>query len=335
MIPHVLDTLPFRIPANNNTPAVRRRILDHWQTQAPANDSDIFSRPAETAAPRLEHLEEDCKPLMTWRRLRAAAESDGLGTNWMGAHEAPEPANDNQPARRSMPQRDLDLTEDTAEAVVRRLGNYVAEERPETIWRRDESGALYVAEQRSRLMLVGHKDGDFERYPGTKFRAKPRSRRKLEAPGGVAKCGNAYFSGPEHRIDGFDEGTLCYVDRGRRLRKVEEDYDMRALDSVGRGKGKQNNNRPPEIHVPGAEDIIDARQTLALLQTSRGKSGPALSPDNVLVLDVAIRAPNFEDVGLAMGHSGDYAKKAGKRLTISACKALSLGLQEISRKCAA
>lgn len=335
LIPHVLDTLPFRIPANNNTPTVRQRILAHWRAQAPENDSEIFSRPAETVAPRLAHLEEDCKPLVTWRRLRDASESDGLGTNWMSAHELPEPANDNQPAARSVPQRDFDLTEDTADALLRRLGSYVAEEKQEAVLRRDETGELYIAERRARLMLVGHADGEFQRYPGTKFRAKPRSRRKLEAPGAVARCGNAYFSGPEHRIDGFDEGTLCFVDSKRRFRRVEEDYDMRPLDSEGRGDGKQNNHRPPENQVPDTEDIIDARQTLALLQASRGKSGPLLTPDNVLVLDTAIRAQNFNDVGLAAGHTGDYAKKAGKRLTIAACKSLARGLQEILGKCAA
>lgn len=335
MIPHVLDTLPFRIPANNNTPGVRQRILAHWRTQAPQNDSDIFSRPAETDSPRLEHLEEDCAVLMTWRRLRDAAESDGLGTNWMSGYEAPEPANDNQPAAGLMPQRDFDLTEDTADALIRRLGNYEAEEKREAVLRRDESGELYVAERRYRLMLVGHADGEFERRPGTKFRAKPCSRQKLEAPGAVARCGNAYFSGPEHRIDGFDEGTLCYVDSARRFRRVEEDYDLRPLDSEGRGAGKQNNHRPPESHVPGTEDIIDARQTLELLQMSRGKSGPLLSPEHVSVLDAAIRARSFEEIGTAAGYTGDYTRKAGKRLTISACVSLKRGLQEISRKRAA
>ncbi len=335
MIPHVLHTLPFRIPANDNSPAVRQRILNRWREHAPKNDSDIFSRSAETDSPRLEHLEEECAVLMTWRRLRDASESDGLGTSWMAAYEAPEPANDNQPAARLMPQRDFDITEDTAEALVRRLGSYVAEEKPEVVLRRDESGELYVAERRSRLMLVGHADGEFERYAGTKFRAKPRSRRKMEAPGGVARCGSAYFSGPAHRVDGFDEGTLCYVDSSRRFRKVEEDYDLRPLASERRGAGKQNCNRPAENYVPGTEDIFDARQTLALLQTGHGKSGPLLTMDHVKVLDIAIRARNFEEVGLAMGHADDYARKAGKRLTIAACKSLARGLQEISEKRAA
>ncbi|WP_156407060.1 hypothetical protein [Bosea sp. Root670] len=253
----------------------------------------------------------------------------------MATHEAPEPANDNQPASRTMPQRDFDITEDTAEALVRRLGSYVAEEKPEAVLRRDESGELYVAERRSRTMLVGQADGEFERYPDTKFRAKPRSRRKLEAPGAVARCGGAYFSGPAHRVDGFDEGTLCFVDGGGRFRKVEEGYDLRPLDGKGRGNGKQNNHRPPESYVPGTEDIVDAQQTLALLQTAQGKSGPLLTMDHVKVLDIAIRAKNFEDVGLGMGHTGEYARKAGKRLTIAACKSLAHGLQEISMKRAA
>lgn len=335
LIPHVLHTLPFRIPANNNTPAVRRRILSQWRAQAPETDSDIFSRPGDTDAPRLEHLEEACRPLMTWRRLREAAESDGLGTTWMSAHEALEPANDNETAHRAMPQRDLDLTEDTAEALVRRLGNYEVDEKQDAILRRDEAGEPYVAERRSRLMLVGHEDGEFERHPGTKFRAKPRSRRKLEALGAVSRCGNAYFSGPGHRVDGFDEGTLCYLDGERRLRKVEVGYDLRPLDQKGRGSGKQHNERPPESHAPGTEDIIDARQTLALLQTNRGSLAPWLSPNDVLVLDTAIRAQNFEEVGVAAGYAGDYAKKAGKRLTISGCKSLARGLEEISSKRAA
>lgn len=275
---------------------------------------------------------------MTWRRLRDAAERDGLGTNWMSVHEPLDADNDNDdeaPARRFMPQRDLDLADDTAEAMVRRLGNFVAEEKPETILRRDGAGELYVAEQRTRLMLVGHVDGEFERYPNTKFLAKPRSRRKLEAPGAVSRCGNAHFTGPEHRVDGLAEGTLCFRDSQRRLRPVDVDYDLRGLDSEGRGAGKQNNERPPENRVPDTEEIVDARQTLALLQCRFGKRDPLLTPDHVKVLDVAIRAQNFEEVGLAMGYAGDYARKAGRRLTISSCKALARGLKEISMKHAA
>lgn len=326
MIPHVLDTLPFRIPANSNIPAARRRILEQWHSQAPENDSDIFCRQADTEKPRLEHLEEDCKLLKTWRNLRSDAESDGLGTNWMSVHEPLAADNDDEaPAHRPLPLRDLDLTEDTAEALVRRLGNYVAEERPETILRRDEDDELYVAEQRTRLMLVGNADGEFERYAGTRFRAKPRSRKKLEAPGAVSRCGTAHFTGRDHRVDGLTEGTLCFRDSQRRLRPVDVDYDLRPLGNEERQAGKQNNERPPETRIPDTEDIVDARQKLVRLQAF-------LTPETVLVLDTAIRAQNFDEVGAAAGYSGDYAKKAGKRLTIAACKSLDLGLREISTK---
>lgn len=329
MIPHVLDTLPFRVPANSNIPAVRRRILERWHSQAPENDSDIFCRQADIETPRLEHLEEDCKLLKTWRHLHSDAESDGLGTNWMSVHEPLSADNDDEAsADRPLPLRDLDLTEDTAEAVIRRLGNYTAEERPETILRRDTAGELYVAEQRTRLTLVGNADGEFERYAATRFRAKPRSRKKLEALGAVSRCGAAHFTGPEHRVDGLTEGTLCFRDKQRQLRPVDVDYDLRPLGNEERQAGKQNNERPPENRVPDTEDIVDARQTLVRLQAF-------LASETARVLDTAIRAQNFDEVGTAAGYSGDYAKKAGKRLTIAACKSLAIGLREISSKRAA
>lgn len=328
MISHFISTLPFRVPANDDTPASRRQILEHWREQAPACDSKIFHRRAETDLARLEHLAEELRPLMTWRRLREAAESDGVGTNWMAAYETPVPANDDAPPSRPLPQLDLKPQKETPRALVARLGDFVAEERPETILRRDEDGELYVAEQRTRLVLAGNTDGKWERHPSTQFRSKPRSRTKWTVPGGVSHCGEAVFSGPDHRRFGHAIGTLGYVDRTHRFVPVAEDYDMRPVDGEGRGSGKQNNNPPPPVPAPDIETIVDARQTLALLLKR-------LVPQTVLVLDTAIRARSFEDVGTAAGYSGEYAKKAGKRVSLASCEALHLAMIDISRKCAA
>ncbi len=315
MIPHCLDSLPFRVPANDNNPASRRAILERWGHTAPENDSDIFSRRARSSSPRMAHADLERAALLVWRRLRENSESDGVGSNWLAAHEVPEAENDNDAL---IPLVENELREDNPGALLRRLGDYETEEREEVILRREEDGRFAVAERRPRVCIVGERTGAFERYPETAFRKKPRSRTKLVAPGGIRRCGIAVFAGPEHRKQGVASGTLGYLTTSGTFVPIDVDWEPVERTSAP----------PPASSVPDTDSILDAQQRLGHLL-------PVLQAGHVRILDEALRAENFERLGNALGRTGTYASKAGRKALSAACRALIDALESIDKKSAA
>lgn len=279
---------------------------------APENDRAIFSRRAATAAPRMAGLAAELAGLMVWKRLREDSESDGVGSNWLAAHEAP--SADNAPSQ--SPLVEFVIKEDSAEALLRRLGDYETAAREDVILRRNVDGGFDIAERRTSVVITGQRSGQFERYPETRFRKKPRSRTKLVAPGGLRRCGLAVFSGPEHR--GKSEpptvrvGTLGYLTRSGAFVRLDAEWDH----------VERTSSTPPAAAVVDPDTVIDARRRIGRLLSTLGER-------DVLALDVALRAENFAAMGAALGHAGSYAPKAARRALLAACEALGAALEEI------
>lgn len=314
VVSHHLASLPFRVPANDNTPAARRRILEAWRTTAPEKDSAIFHRRAVTTGSRMAGLAAELAGLMEWKRLRENSESDAVGSNWLAAHEAPSADNDNAPWQ--APLVECVIKEDSAEALLRRLGDYETTMREDVFLKRDGDGGFNVTERRTATVITGQGSGEFERYPEKRFRAKPRSRTKLVAPGGLRRCGLAVFSGPEHR--GQDEpptvrvGTLGYLTKVGAFVPLDVDWDY----------VERTSSPPPAAAVADPDAIIDARRRIGRLLSMLGER-------DVLALDTALRAENFAAMGAALGHAGSYAPKAARRALVAACEALAAALEEI------
>jgi hypothetical protein len=302
------------IAANDNrTPTEHRAAVDAWRETAPENDGNIFGRRATSETPRLAKAAVEFGPLMTWRRLREESESDGVGSSWFAALEV-DAENDNQPP----PLVEHELEEDSAQALLRRLGDYKTVVRYDSVLRPDGKSGFVVAERRERIAIIGEGTGRFERYPDTQFRAKPRSRKKLTAAGGIRRCGIAVFTGPEHRKSGTAMGTLGYLTRSGAFVPLDVDWDCVERES----------SAPPENVIYDIETITDARQRLE-------QAMPGLGETHERTLDFALRAKNFTELGAVLGLTGSYAPKAARRALADACAALQRELNVIELKMAA
>jgi hypothetical protein len=94
--------------------------------------------------------------------------------------------------------------------------------------------------------------------------------------------------------------------------------DPREIFYTGRVRGNPRRTRPGEFN-DGVTSADNQRLEFAHL---RGK----LSKDCVKVLDIAIEAESFREVGEALGYRGKNAERQGKRLALEACAELRAAL---------
>jgi hypothetical protein len=78
----------------------------------------------------------------------------------------------------------------------------------------------------------------------------------------------------------------------------------------------------PDMAAPASE-LMEAAETTQQILT-------AFSPQDVRVLDLAVIAPNFREVGEAFGSNEKAAERRGKRLVLTAAKNLAEALKKIA-----
>lgn len=296
------------MPVNDNTPPARtpsehRAAVSAWASTAPAFDGSIFGRTAHSKAPRLAALASQLAPLLDWRRLREAAEAGDCGSNWLGAAEPTEPANDNESA---LPLIEHELHEDSAEALIRRLGSFQCHDAEEVRLGRDDRGELFVRDRRTRRIITSAET--IARYEPTRIRTRGRAR--LEAKGALRIVGGVAFAGPEqdHRT-----GTVGYLSRDGAFMPLHQEFRYR----------ERSGYAPPPSSPITPTEAIEARDELHKLML-------VLNERTVVILDAALRAETLSDVGAAIG-----APSSGRRAIIAACKELEAARNALELKAAA
>ncbi|HEV7337138.1 MAG TPA: hypothetical protein VGO06_14285 [Bosea sp. (in: a-proteobacteria)] len=316
----------FQAPADPNDAAGRRAILE--LLRAADNDNETDPRQAHSDRPRHRTWQEEFQALLIWRRLRDASEADACGSTWLKAAGDPDaPTN----AEASKP---LDWTEDdlimAASLGVRwkQVGGRLVPADGQLEYgptgRLIRCGALILADD-----LVAANDDDPKPQPAN-------DAAQVEIIGGIRR--------PTEREDEPDDpedvapsiadimGRVLHpsddINRGRRdgarvrggsiigilHRKKNSDKVIvrtEPRNPAGRFRPRKGKLPPPRV-IESPNDVVDAKHRL-------GRILSKLSGDTAMVLDFALRAANFSEIGEVFGKSGKNAERVGKQKLIDAC----------------
>jgi len=283
------------------TPARYRVALSVWQRNAPKNDSDARPRQAaKSESPRHSDLARKLRPLLTWRSL-------STGSDWTSIA-----ANDNAaPGQPDLIDSDFTIRPRLGE-IFRSIKDVEFAERRH---------AKLGGGGDTNIVAIG---GDIERasvWPGS---LRPRRR----APAAIVRLGKLEFS------NGGNEEPALVLSAGRAepgavriplggLTRFGRGRRGRAQDGFGKPKGANDNDVPAtvgssQLASSGAVDFCDP---VADSQEAR-RVRRAVAPGTAILLDLAIRASNFREIGECIGYSGKHAERKGKAALIEACKEL-------------
>lgn len=283
------------------TPARYRVALSAWQLNAPKNDSAVQARPAvKSETPRHGDLAKKLKSLLVWRSLSTGADWTSIAANDNTAPGEPDLI-------------DSDFT------IRPRLGEIF----------RSIKDVEFVERRHARLggggeINVVATGGDIERANVWPSSLRPRR----IAPAAIVRLGKLEFSN-----GGCEEPALVLSARGVEpgavriplggLTRFGKGRRCRAGDSFGKPKGANDNNEPvtagfSQSANTGAMDFVDP---VADAQEAR-RVRRAVAPGTAMLLDFAIRASNFREIGERIGYSGKHAERKGKAALIEACEEL-------------
>ncbi|KRE22556.1 hypothetical protein ASE66_25535 [Bosea sp. Root483D1] len=311
----------YQAPANPNDAAGRRAILSRIDA---ANDNQP-TRVEESEIPRHAKHEPELRPLLVWRRLRIAEGKTEAPSTWMLAAGASS----------DLPQ--------VAEASVENLWPVA------TLIRAAQDGVDYC-ERSGAIIPYGGKSGALEYSEGT---------------GRLVRLGRLVLADdlrPESANDDEPEdeaGDVLAVDEvfgraisGDRWGRGNVSTDRRYNTKIARAgsiigirhkteKGKwvtlttprnpdgayrKRSTEQPEPIFP--DDSANAQERLASLLA-------VLSPQTLLVLDAALEAQNFREIGELLGKTGKHAERVGKQALIDSCTDLQAGLVSAQQRLAA
>lgn len=293
--------MPF-VTDDTWSPARYRIALAAWQRNAPAKDSEVQPRRAtKTQTPRHAHLAKKLRSLLTWRAATA-------GSDWTVIA-----ANDNRSDGKP------ELIDSTYEIRPRLSEIFKAIEDVE-----------FVERQHARLSGGGELDivavgGDIER--GNVWPGSLRPRRK--APTAIVRLGSLEISN-----GGKEEPGLVLV-AGRAvpgsvripLSGLVRISGHRVRDRFGKPKGANDNEQPISVgssqsKSAGALEFCDP---LADAQEA-SRIRRSVKPATATLLDFALRASNFREIGQHLGCAGKHAERRGKAALIEACEELEAAL---------
>lgn len=310
----------YQAPTNPNDTAGRRAILARIDA---ANDNQS-TRVEESEIPRHAKHEPELRPLLTWRRLRIAeGKTENPGT-WMMTAGA-----------------SFDLPQD-AEASVENLWPIP------TLMRAALDGVDYC-ERSGAIVPYGGKSGSLEYSAGT-GRLVRIGRLVIADDLRPEAANDDDEPDAEPEVLAVDEvlDRAIYGERWRSNVSTDRTYNSkvaRAGSIIGirhrTKKGKwvtlttprnpdgayrKRSTEPPEPIVP--DDSADAQDRLAALIA-------VLSPQMVLVLDAALEAQNFREIGELLGKLGKHAERVGRQALLDACAELQVALAEMQQRLAA
>ena len=283
------------------SPALHRAIVGHWHLRAPANDSEIFprDRPGKGRHPDLADV---IPALQAWRDLCSPTEP--LSTNWLASatndnaadgpfdcyedewrEAAPAPSIDSEMEMRPRP-----------EEMIRAMGDI----------------EIPYSEQDGPAVVVG---GDMDTHPGC----------EPAIIGGTA-CAPLARLGALRFGNGQTHERSLVRREGETVRTGEVPVPRGALTHCGPFKvrdrlsawhGSVDGRIDPRsaLPPPSVEDRIDAERLAGQLRQG-------LSDEDVAVLDTALEAQNFADIGALAGHSGRHAQRQGKVMLRAAAERL-------------
>lgn len=283
------------------TPARYRVALAAWQRNAPAKDSDVKPRRAATSdAPRHGDLSRKLRSLLTWRSMSTGSDWTSIAANDNAAPGEPELI-------------DSDFT------IRPRLGEIFRGIKDVEFGERRH--AKLGGEGGINVVAVG---GDIERADVWPSSLRPR--RKV--PAAIVRLGKLEFSngGCEEpalvlSAGGVEPGAVRVPLGG--ITRFSKGRRGRAGDSFGKPKGANDNREPVTVGNSqsaggGAMDFCDP---VADTQEAR-RVRSAVAPGTATLLDFAIRAANFREIGERIGYSGKHAERKGKAALIEACEEL-------------
>jgi len=346
------------------SPALHRAIVDHWRFRAPANDSDLL--PRHRAGPGKAEFEPLLPALKTWRELCHPPEA--LSTNWLSAaanDDDPDAEDDKRPdppqieSRHEVRPREREMmkairsgeTERHANGAPARLGGlrFASGETVERALVLGEDGKLRKADVPvPRGALVTWQAGEGKR-------GRPVVDRFAAARGSTADPEDVAASAA-WLAETLGAQPARYIERSRSPRR-----DLRHLPNpplppttipiaearafCGLPPVAANDNRPG---LPcGSRQPLDS--FLGMRCTSTGvahhsSGGPAverleasgtaallrkrLGAEDVQILDAAMEAQNFREIGEMFGYRDRQAERGGKQRLLAAAAHLKEILQK-------
>jgi hypothetical protein len=284
------------------TPARYRAALSAWQRNAPKNDSAVQPRTAvKSDTPRHSDLANKLRSLLVWRSLSAGADWTLIA------------ANDNNAPENGPDLIDSDFT------IRPRLGE---------IFRAIED-VEFVERRHAKLggggdVNVVATSGDIERANVWPSSLRPRR----IAPASIARLGKLEFSNGGHEepalilsARGVEPGSVRIPLGG--LTRFANGRRGRAQDGFGKPKGANDNDAPATVGCSqsASSGAVDFCDLVAGDQEARHVRC-AVAPGTAMILDFAIRASNFREIGERIGYTGKHAERKGKAALIESCEEL-------------
>lgn len=291
------------------TPSMYRKAYAAWQDTAPATDGPIMPRDAKTARPRHDKLSAKLRSLMAWKH--ATEPDDSLATNWLrydlpadNDNAAPEPAllDTEYEVQPSFPalRREFAPTSERRPDVEYRLGVAVG---GDIGWGVQKDVPEYATSK-----IEGEKAPVRDRKIVTRIRGLKFSNGEQVERVPVLRMGKVVMDDVRQPA-----GALIWYKSGRTWRRPSERFrgaknELPEVEqTVGVGGHSQGSLPCPDPYV----DHEWARDIRKLV----GK-------DTARVLDIALDAANFREIGEAFGKQGKNAERLGKEMLLNACAKL-------------
>ncbi|MBN9468992.1 MAG: hypothetical protein J0J10_09495 [Bosea sp.] len=323
---------PFRAPADPDDTEEYRRILEDLRAMDAANDDEPDPRQARSKSPRHRVWQDAWAPLMDWKRLLEATESNPVGSNWMAAQGDPDGPTDAEPGKQNLFSEEQLILAASLGVRWHQVGGRLV----------PADGQLEYSKSTGRLIRCGALILADAIGPANDDEPQPKDDAdRVEIIGGIRRPTAPDEDEDEDSegdlVDEFDEAINPDVDRGRR-----NGDDVRAGEIVGvlhktRHEGvklrkaprhpegrfrKRKGKRPPSSYIISPDDRIDSQVLIRRLL-------PYMSADAVRVLDYALRAANLAEIGEVFGKSGKHAERVGRQKLTDACAEFEIAIKKI------
>lgn len=298
-------------PEDPNDTAGRRAVLARMRAMDADNDNEPSVREAHSSSPRHRQWQEAFAPLLQWRRLRELAETGGTASTWMAA-----PGDMDAPSR-AEPEKPGEWSEEFLIAAAsrgvrwRQVGGRLVPADGSLEYgptgRLIRCGAMVLADELDAANddAADDVEGDEAEDDGVAD--------LVEIMGRALHPSESINRGRRHG-NRVRAGSIVGVLHRTRIDRAGRD-DVLVLteprNADGRYRPRTSKAPPPQCHA-SPDDVIDAKRALDwAMQT--------ISPQALLVLDLALRAENLMQIGELLGKSGKNAERAGKQALIDAC----------------
>ncbi|MER8921700.1 hypothetical protein [Mesorhizobium sp. M0802] len=286
------------------TPSTYRSAHHAWAANTAANDNAVLPRKAApTARPRHGVLSKKLRSLLLWRAI-------SQGSDWTSIA-----ANDNEVDEDGKP---VPLLLDSVYEIRPRLSEIYRA--IEDVQFTERTHAKFDGGGSVNVIAEG---GDIERGP-----VLVRSKRRK--PDCIVRMGGLRFSNGEQA-----EWAPVRTERG-----IEYDWVRIPLGGIvdcqgGKGKWRKAGDRFGRAKGPLVDQT--ATPTVGMGDASEGaiswvdavadrhdaaRIRASIQPETAKILDLAMRAANFREIGEAYGHRGKHAERRGKAAVIEACEEL-------------